>query len=194
MEEEPKDRRALTSAENGRKSRGPITPAGKARSAQNARKHGILSQELVIDSLGESQHELDRLRAKLMDELGPEGLIEQMIVERILIAYWRLRRVLIAEAGLLTQRAEQTADRLLALRRVAARRQPTPLHRDGGQAASLSDDEAAAMAAANLLGAADAERVQRLETMLERQLYRAIDQLTDLQSRRLDAHLRHLND
>lgn len=191
MEEEPKDRRALTSAENGRKSRGPITPEGKARSSRNARKHGILSAELVIDSLGESQGELDRLRAKLAVELAPDGLIEEMIAERILIAYWRLRRVLIAEAGLLTQRAEQTADRLLALRRVAARRQPTPLQRDGGQALALSDDEAAAMAAANLLGAADAERVQRLETMLERQLYRAIDELTTLQARRLAAHLGH---
>lgn len=188
MTEEPKDRRALTSAENGRRSRGPITPAGKRRSSQNGRRHGILSAELVIDALGESTAELARLRSRLWEELEPVGLVEEMLAEQILVAYWRLRRVLIAEAGLLTQRAEAVADRLLAARRVAARRQPTPLQRHAAEPLDLSDDEAAAFSAAQLLGALDAERVQRHEAMLQRQLLNGVERLTELQTRRLAAH------
>lgn len=179
------DRRALTSPANGRRSRGPRTPDGKAVSRYNGLRHGILSVELVIEGLGESEGELALLRRQLWEELGPVGVVEELLVERILVAYWRLRRVLIAEGGLLSQQAERAADRILRLRRLAGRRPPTPLHGGGSEAVGLSDDELAAFAASQLLGAADAERLRRYETMLERQLYRAVDQLRDLQERRI---------
>lgn len=188
MVEETPDKRALTSAENGRRSRGPITPEGKARSSRNSQRHGILAKELVILDLGETEAELRQLRARLMEELAPLGLIEEMLAEQILVAYWRLRRVLIAEAGLLTQRAESVAHRLLSARRVAARHEPTPLQGAHGPPGELSADELASFAAAQLLGSADAERVQRHEAVLQRQLYNAVSRLTDLQAKRLALH------
>ncbi len=71
-------------------------------------RHGILARNLLIRE-GEGQEsagELRRLLAQLRAELSPEGIIEEMLVERILAAYWRLRRVLVAEQGLIRQRAD----------------------------------------------------------------------------------------
>lgn len=171
------DGRALTSPGNGRKGGKPA----RVNVRGNAVKHGILASELVIEALGEDAAELDALRRRLVAELAPEGLIEELLVERILVAYWRLRRVVVAEGGLLTGLANQTADRLIARRRA--------LGHAGDEA--MAEDEAAAFAAAQLLGAADAERLGRYETGLLRQLYRATAELKDLQEARIRLHFMH---
>jgi len=180
------DSRALTPAANGRLSKEPEHPR---RGRAPRRTHGILSAEVVIEALGESGEELARLRRKLWEELAPVGLVEEMLAERILVGYWRLRRVLIAEGGLLAQRAEDAAERIMAVRRSIAARGPAPSPEGakgaGNEAAALTADEVATFAAAQLLGAAEAERLSRYETMLERQLHRSIKELTQLQARRV---------
>ena len=180
------DSRALTPAANGRLCEGP---EGARRGTKPRRTHGILSAEVVIEALGESGEELARLRRRLWEELAPVGLVEEMLAERILVGYWRLRRVLIAEGGLLAQRAEDAAERIMAARRSIAARRSAPVPEGaagaGDEAAALAADELALFAAAQLLGAAEAERLGRYETMLERQLHRSIKELTQLQARRV---------
>ena len=76
--------------ENNQNKSGPKTPEGKAVSKLNALKHGILSQEVLIE--GEDENTLKSLSEALIDELKPVGPIEEMLVDRIISSLWRLRR------------------------------------------------------------------------------------------------------
>lgn len=83
--------RAEASRRNGAKSRGPKTSEGKARSAQNAWKHGLCAQTLV--ALGdEDRAAFEALEAALVEELAPEGTLQWLLAGRIARAMWRLER------------------------------------------------------------------------------------------------------
>ncbi len=76
---------------NGARSRGPVTPEGKARASRNALKHGLTALEhLVLD--GEDAGELAGLTARLMGEIGPESEIEARLARRLAIAFWKGER------------------------------------------------------------------------------------------------------
>ena len=70
--------RAEASRRNGAKSRGPKTPEGKARSSQNALKHGLRGQKHMLLP-GESAAEYQRLEAALLEELAPEGALQAVL-------------------------------------------------------------------------------------------------------------------
>jgi len=97
--------RAEASRRNGAKSRGPKTREGKARSAQNALKHGLCAQRHVVLP-EEDAAEFAALEAALIEELAPEGVLQSVLVQRIVAAAWRLSRAerieveLFAENGL----------------------------------------------------------------------------------------------
>jgi hypothetical protein len=86
---------------NAQKSTGPKTKEGRAISGKNALKHGILSREVLVRGLNlkESRREFAALQKRLWDHLKPEGPMEEMMVDQILTAQWRLRRALTAESG-----------------------------------------------------------------------------------------------
>src|SRR5947207_377411 len=65
--------------------------AGRGRF--NALKHGLLAQELVITTgpVTESQAELTSLHAQFRRDFAPVGIAEELLVERLLVTYWRLR-------------------------------------------------------------------------------------------------------
>jgi hypothetical protein len=86
---------------NAEKSTGPKTPAGRAVSKMNALKHGILSKEVLVSgrNVRESRRELAALHQRFWDELQPIGPMEEMLVDQIVTAHWRLRRALTAESG-----------------------------------------------------------------------------------------------
>ncbi|MGH6904101.1 MAG: hypothetical protein ACREIR_15315 [Geminicoccaceae bacterium] len=83
--------RAEASRKNGAKSRGPKTPEGKARAAQNALKHGLRAGKHVLLP-DEDSDEFEALETALFEELAPEGALQGLLAGRIARAAWRLAR------------------------------------------------------------------------------------------------------
>ena len=77
---------------------GPTSAAGKARVAQNALKHGLRSEKVVLP--GENPEAYRAVQAKVFAELRPEGEIEAFLAWRVATAIWRLSRLLGVEAEL----------------------------------------------------------------------------------------------
>jgi len=75
---------------NAQKSTGPRTPEGKAQVAQNAVQHGLLARAMVLQ--GEDPQEFAEYREQMLDELYPDGMMEEELAERIVSLSWRLRR------------------------------------------------------------------------------------------------------
>ena len=75
---------------NAQKSTGPRTPEGKAAASQNAAKHGLLAEQVVIK--GEDPAEFEGYRDRMLEELAPAGAIETMLAQRAVGLAWRLRR------------------------------------------------------------------------------------------------------
>ncbi|MFH1373303.1 MAG: hypothetical protein ABII79_05885 [bacterium] len=86
---------------NAKKSTGPKTKRGKAIVRYNAMKHGLLAKEAVITVGDGKENEADfgKTLQSLVDDFQPVGPMEQILVERIAVSYWRLRRALRAETG-----------------------------------------------------------------------------------------------
>jgi hypothetical protein len=95
---------------NGAKSHGPSTEAGRARSSQNALKHGFSAQTLVLPS--EDPAEFQQLLTAYLDDFHPNGPAELDLVHQMVAAKWRLDRLAIVETQLFTnaiQREEELA-------------------------------------------------------------------------------------
>jgi hypothetical protein len=94
------DRRLRANQENARSSTGPKTPEGKARSSQNARKHGLTAREVFVAP--DQQEEFDEFLAAYQDDLQPQGMLEQDLFNQLVAAAWNLRRIRCLEADLAT--------------------------------------------------------------------------------------------
>jgi hypothetical protein len=86
---------------NAQKSTGPKTVEGKAAVRLNAVKHGLLAQTVLVRGrqFRESAQGLKRLSAEFHANLAPVGPLEEMLVDEIIQATWRLRRARRAESG-----------------------------------------------------------------------------------------------
>ena len=145
---------------------GPRTPEGKERARFNALKpcpglrsgNGLLARSVVVPTRDgpENRKQFERLLTQLRDKLNPDGILEEMLVEKIAVAYWRLRRALRAEAG-------EINDNLCYARDYQIQTHPGTLA---------------------LPSRGDTLKIVRYETAIERQLHRAIDQLRSLQKDR----------
>jgi len=87
---------------NAVKSTGPRTAEGKAAVSLNRLGHGLTGRAPLVP--GEDPAEYERLRQGLTDQLAPQGVLEQALVDRAAGCLWRLGRVQQIEAGLLAYR------------------------------------------------------------------------------------------
>jgi hypothetical protein len=91
-------RRIRSSRANGARSRGPRTLQGKARSSQNAIRHGLLSKCVVM--AGESGQGFDALLQQHLARFTPGDGVDQGYVEEMVAAAWRMRRAWAMETRL----------------------------------------------------------------------------------------------
>ena len=201
------EKKAEANRQNALKSTGPKTPEGKAAVRLNALKHGLRSEEILLP--GEDEEALRELGERLRDELQPVGELENLLVDRIISAYWRLRRLGRVETGIfawerseeLAERAEREAQRyesdevdalgmaLIMITDVERREEALSRAR---RMRSEQEDETATL---GRTFARDADRanafskLSRYETAIERTLYRALHELERRQGARRGAAL-----
>lgn len=90
------ERQNEANQQNALLSTGHKSDVGKETVSQNAVKHGIFSQEVVISQGDgkENQNEYELLILQLNDTLQPIGKLEELLVEKIGVNYWRMRRLM----------------------------------------------------------------------------------------------------
>lgn len=91
---------------NASRSTGPRTPEGKARSAQNARKHGFYAANYNVPLI-ENPEEIAELREDLVAFYHPRNSQELLAVEMIAIAQLSRLRAAHLECGLFTSMLDQ---------------------------------------------------------------------------------------
>src|SRR4051812_11135073 len=171
---------------NARRSTGPRSAEGKAVSSRNATSHGIFCQDLVLP--GESQEIFHALRQAFILQQRPQNLVELLIVDRMVAATWKLRRLQAAEALM----HDGCMQDLLECRGEAAERVLEEFDGSDASAALAAEVEKmelppAAVLAMKLQSPDQAfERLQRYEQRLDYTIHRCLRELRKL---REDAEL-----
>jgi hypothetical protein len=93
---------------NARRSTGPKSASGKARSRLNAVTHGLTARQIVVGA--EKPEEFDAFREALFADLEPSGALQCELVDEIVRSMWRLRRIPVLEAGLLNRVTIRSGD------------------------------------------------------------------------------------
>ena len=199
------DKKAEANRQNALKSTGPRTPEGKSAVRLNALRHGLRAEEILL--AGENGEALRGLDEHVRAELQPVGELENLLVDRIVAAYWRLRRVGRVETGIFAwERSEERAERA---EREAKDYEAGDTEWVGALSTTVTDEkkhEEALSRARRIrseqenetatLGrtfARDADRsnafskLSRYETSIERQIYRALHELERRQAARSGA-------
>src|SRR6266536_5344274 len=103
---------------SNRMGRSRTTP--RTAPALNALKHGLFSQEIIIESAGERLEDFEQFKKEVWHVYKPVGAMEEMLVTDIVVNAWRRRRVRQCEAIELNSRikAQEIRDRLERMKKV----------------------------------------------------------------------------
>jgi hypothetical protein len=88
----------MEAPENKNGSTGPKTPEGKARSSQNALKHGFTSKNTIIPP--GMEEEFDQLVEGYANDIRPAGAIEETLFRQLVRSAWNIKRIEIRQAEL----------------------------------------------------------------------------------------------
>ncbi len=91
---------------NGSRSRGPVTPEGKARVSQNGTKHGLAGSKCIVLE-GESEEKWQSLLESCIAQFQPRTDLELELVEEIAAARWRIRRSRTVETAMINMQIEK---------------------------------------------------------------------------------------
>jgi hypothetical protein len=152
----------------------------------NALKHGLLSKELIVPNV-EDRKEYERMAARICRTLAPEDAIEEVLAERIIVAYWRLRRAIRAETGHIRRNyiPKDPPNRLLEI----MDRDQNSFETDSDSLAKKNNvklrDEAEAHCN-NIPMIEPMDGLLRYETTIERQFYRALREFQNYRQTKLN--------
>jgi hypothetical protein len=157
-------RRQEASRRNGALSKGPKTEAGKRRSSENATRHGLLAQRVVLKN--EDPTTFQVVLEQHLDKYQPRDGVEYGFIEEMSSCYWRYHRALAIEKTLFDQALDA---------------HPGP----------VADELVRTAQAWNDLGNTPSlESLLRYQTRLHRMYQRALNNL--LRARNLDPHKANL--
>jgi hypothetical protein len=88
---QPSKSREEASRANGRLSRGPTTPEGKARSRQNGCRDGLTGAGIVLPPAAAA--EVDRREAEFVRDFRPRNAIERELVRQMALGAWRTQEL-----------------------------------------------------------------------------------------------------
>ncbi|MDX1983404.1 MAG: hypothetical protein SFV51_24240 [Bryobacteraceae bacterium] len=106
-------RRAEAARRNGAKSRGPVTPEGKARSSQNSLKHGLTARDVVLATEDKSIYA--EYRQIFIQRFQPADDYELDLVQQLAGIAWRLRRAESIETAMLDFEIDRNVDAIKSL-------------------------------------------------------------------------------
>jgi hypothetical protein len=194
------EKQAKANRRNALKSTGPKTPDGKVAMRYNATKHSLLSREVLLP--GEDEATLRELDELLREELHAVGELGNLLVDRIVAAHCRLRRLGRVEAGIfswqlyeeLAERAQQEAKNYVSTMAdvynndIIRDRQKHQEALSKTQEMKAKQDAETTRLGRNFIRDADKanafSKLSRYETTIERSLFRALHELQRLQAAR----------
>ncbi|MEK7397220.1 MAG: hypothetical protein AAB116_09810 [Candidatus Poribacteria bacterium] len=180
---------------NALKSTGPKTEEGKTVASLNALKHGLRSQELALLPT-EDEEAFHSLKESLMADKKPEGGLENILVEQIIGATWRLRRIQNIETGIIGGQyykiqAEQSSREASSYtypgdydRNITNRRRYEEALKREKEATEMAKSEIPTLGEAFSKAQDSLAKLSRYQSEIERSLYKALAELEKLQSKR----------
>jgi hypothetical protein len=168
-------------------------------------QHGLLCRDVVLP--GEDAEAFDDLRNRVWADLAPAGPLEELLTDRVVNAMWRLRRLERAECALFHWRIrEREAERLAEKVESYVEITGSSWSLNVGEERTIKDAASHARALKELRRAeferdreelslgrafdADAKdgetfgKLNRYETGIERSLFRSLQELRQIQSKR----------
>ena len=139
------------------------TTSETVKPAESTTRQYIFSSEILIE--GESASELDEVRCKLLKELKPSGEIESILADRIVSGVWRLKRCLKIESQVIEFESSCIQEYEQGFFRTRKR-----TNKELSQLKALKITE----------GKNRLEELSKYETILERQIYKALSVLDKL--------------
>ncbi len=108
--------KAQSNPKNSFKSTGPTSADGKQRSRLNALKDGLFSKEIVVTAAGERVENFKRFEAWVWDSVQPDGAIEEILTNDVVVNWWGRQRVRRCQSAALQNRLENLKAHDLYLR------------------------------------------------------------------------------
>jgi len=182
------DKQITANRANALKSTGPRSLSGRARSSQNAIKHGLTAQHVVLP--GENPEEFEGMRHAMFGSLNPQGALENQLVERAASLIWRMRRISVFEMAVFEWSAHYQAQKYdssddpINAPDVDLRNDQFPCNEN--QSDDLTDVLKVGRMFESLLSSDITGKLSRYETSMQRQLSMTLKELREFKAERLN--------